>query len=79
MPDIAEHHHTPGNDVTGTDDYRLEVLIALPALTSLDGSPVPYEERKEAIAETQRRAEEAAAEAAAAAAAAAEAEEEEED
>ena len=51
-------------ELARSDNYRVEVLLVLPALRSLDGEAVSAEERVAVEAERVRRAEEAAAAAA---------------
>ena len=48
-------------DLARGDNYRVEVLLVLPFVTSIDGAAVSADERVAVEAERVRRAEEAAA------------------
>jgi hypothetical protein len=50
------------NPVNGIDNYRLSLIILIPNLKKLDGTPVTEEERQAAVELKQQREEAAATE-----------------
>jgi hypothetical protein len=50
------------NPVNGIDNYRLSLIILIPNLRKLDGTPVTEEERQAAVELKQQREEAAATE-----------------